>query len=167
MESSGEEHDLGTLKLLLHSLISDNSEAAGMLMADESDDPYGVGMVELATLLLTFHMIKDAGYGRSWAKHGEVGVYNNLMRKVDRMDTLGLIAMIGNKDNVSSAYRIAHIDVLVDLALYCMMWIAYIAKVRPGDFEDWIRDVFCKSSGQPFDKVAKFLGMSNEADTSS
>lgn len=169
MSQDREGQDLGMLKLLLNSLMKDNMDAAELLIKDTSDDPYGVGMVELSALMLTFHMIKDAGYGRSWAKHGEAGVYNNLARKIDRMDTLGLIAMLGNKDNVPQSYRVAHVDALVDLALYCMMWISYISKVRPSDFEFWLMDVFCKASGQSYDVVAGFLGLvqGDEADSPS
>lgn len=144
------------LNELMKRMSMDMPYMKGLLMSDESKSPYGIELLRLASLMLYLHMAKDAGYGRSWSKHGEVGVYENLMRKDDRLEQLSLLIM-SDHDMVERRHRVAFVDVLIDRALYCMMWVSYVAKVRPDDFMAWLEDSWCKSTGVSIEEVAEFV----------
>lgn len=141
---------------MVKTMLGDMPHMRNLLVADRSANPYGVEMVTLAALMQVLHMAKDVGYGRSWSRHGEVGVYQNLVRKDDRLEQLALLTMSGH-DDVTERHRIALVDTLIDRALYCMMWVSYIAGVRPEDFEAWLRDSWCRSTGIDFENVMEFI----------
>lgn len=112
-----------------------------MDMMNSVDQPYGLDLDRLTAVLLFYQQCKDAGYGCSWAKRGELGIYMNLMRKADRMDKLVPLVLSGEHDGV------ALVDTLADMVLYGMMWLSYIAAKRPSDIENWVRSTFCKETG--------------------
>lgn len=158
--------ELADLAVMLDQIQEDMPEFANAFCADASDDPYPVPMAKLSALLLLYHACKDAGYGRSWARRGEGGVYHNVMRKADRfdklaerikvLDTHAKVVMSGH-DLVDQATRIAFIDNLVDTALYCQMWVDWIAAERPEDFDAWLRHVWCRATGVDYDYVKEFV----------
>jgi hypothetical protein len=158
--------DTVDLDELLEQIMNDNPQFERLLGDDQSADPYGIPMVNLASILLTYHMAKDAGYGRSWARRGESGVFHNVMRKGDRMEslfknieTLEKLAKVvmSEHESVSQVIRVARIDNLADLALYCMMWISYIMKTTPDDFTEWMRTRWSEATGIPMDDVESYL----------
>lgn len=129
-----------------------------LLYTDHSGDPYGIPIAKLAALQLVFHNCKDAGYGRSWAKRGEVNAFSNTMRKADRLERLGVIVLSGNDTVVSMAHHVALVDTLLDQSNYDLMWVSFIAKVRPDVFEEWLRSTWCKATGIDYDDIEQFIG---------
>lgn len=146
---------IGTSELdeLLEQTMQKDARLADLLFNDMSEDPYGISMVDLTSLMLVFHMCKDAGYGRSWAKRGHVGVFHNVMRKVDRLDKLAKVSMLSGDSKTSATL----IDTLIDLSLYCMMWTCYLAAKDPHSFNEWIETVWCKATGIQFEDVEYVL----------
>lgn len=128
-----------------------NSDELAALLENPGEDPYGVDLHRLCAVLLTYQQSKEVGYGGSWARRGEVGVYMNLMRKSDRLETLVPLVLSGECDGM------ALVDTLADLINYGMMWISYIGAARPNDLEKWIRDVFCKETGADPEMVTTII----------
>jgi hypothetical protein len=148
------------LDAMLEIIKQDMPSYSSSTLSDESIDPYGVSMDKLAAIVLWLQRVKDAGYGRSWAKRGEMGVFHNVMRKKDRMDTLEKLAqaIMSGHASVGRSTRVAFVATLIDMANYCMMWASYVAKVRPEDFVAWLQDDFCIDVGIELDNVLEFLG---------
>lgn len=160
--------DLEEMRKELKEIITQNPEKASLLMDDMSDDPYGVSMLELASMLLLFQEVKDAGYGRSWAKRGDVGVFHNVMRKKDRYEQLG--AMLEGLEMSSLSgfisgrekYKLSMIDLLADIASYCMMWMSYISRKNPELFKKWVEEYWTPFTGIEYDAVVTALGRMEE-----
>lgn len=93
--------------------------------------------------LMQFHAAREATYGMSFAKRGEIGVWMNLMRKCDRIDNQ-VRAMYSQPDGVPGAPGTALVDTLMDLALYAMKWAAIIKHVRPDDLKKWIEETYMR-----------------------
>jgi len=147
--------------------VSDDMPQFAMTMcADASDDPYPIPMVKLASLLLVYHMHKDSQYGRSWAKRGEAGVYHNVMRKSDRygqladrlekLDGIAKVVMSGHR-LATDEIHLAFVDLLVDISLYCLMWLDWIAAERPEDVERWVEEVWSNVTGIDVAEIMEFL----------
>lgn len=147
------------LDIMLDIIKRDMPQYANLAFRDESSDPYGIPMDRLAAIILWLQQVKDAGYGRSWAKRGEMGVFHNVMRKEDRAEVLAkhAQAIMSGHESVGRPTRVSFIATLVDRVNYCMMWISYIAKVRPEDFIAWLEDDFCIDVGMSVDDVLEFL----------
>lgn len=128
-----------------------NSDDLATILGNDSIDPYGIELYRLAGLLISFQSAKEADYGESWAKRGEIGVYMNLMRKVDRLEMLVPLALSGECDGM------VLVDTLVDMTLYGMMWLSYIAAARPNDIECWIRNIYCRETGASEEEVLMIL----------
>lgn len=143
------------LQELLAEVVEKSPLLKDLLLNDMSDDPYGVSMSRLASIMLAMHAIKDSEYGKSWAKRGEMGVFHNLTRKSDRLEQLAIVSMFGKA--MSRYVRVALVDVLMDCATYCLMWVAYIARIKPDGFKAWLQDVWCKTTEVSFDEVVDFL----------
>lgn len=151
---------MSDLEEMLEIIKRDMPDYANLTLHDGSTDPYGIPMDRLAAIILWLQRIKDAGYGRSWAKRGEMGVFHNVMRKEDRAETLAQYAqaIMSGHPSVGRTTRVGFIATLVDRVNYCMMWLSYIAKVRPEDFVAWLEDDFCIDVDIDVNDVLDFLG---------
>lgn len=91
----------------------------------------GVGHVsEVNTLmkhLHRLHIAKENTYNLSFSHRGLIGIWHNVARKYDVIDTLG------RKD----AYTTVMIDALIDVALYALKLVIAIRKVKPEVFKEW------------------------------
>ena len=118
-------------------------------------------MTKLATLMLTLHSIKDAEYGKSWARHGVAGVFYNMIRKKDRLGKLidkMFVAVMSDHDIVAdSGLCTALFSTLVDDAIYGMMAVCYLAKHKPVEFEAWLRSDWCATTGVGLGDVLQVL----------
>jgi hypothetical protein len=132
---------------LLHDILEDLPAYKSLMASDESDNPYGLDLITLHAIRMILQESKDAGYGKSWAKHGEGGVWLNAARKIDRLRTLALLVLSGS-DKVTDENRISLIDTLIDLSCYIDMWISYIVKIRPDNFKQWLITRWCRSTGE-------------------
>lgn len=145
---------------VLDAISKDMPQFVG-LFEDESDDPYGVSMTKLATLMLALHVVKDAEYGRSWAKHGVAGVFYNMVRKKDRLGKLIdklFVAVMSDRDIVEdSGLCVSLFATLVDDAIYGMMAVCYLAKHKPVEFEAWLRSDWCATTGVGLADVLELL----------
>lgn len=148
------EYHTATLKGLLCKIMNNYPDFAKVIGDDLSEDPYGIDITQLAALLLTFHSVKDAGYGRSWAKRGASGVYQNVLRKADRLETLAVLNLSPERDD---AMGVALVDTIVDLSIYCMMWACYVAKTDKDIFATWMRTEWCVATGIPYEDVEELF----------
>ena len=77
------------------------------------------------------------GYGRSWCKRGEErGILPNIDRKKDRLDVFfedpGAPVKQGEKK----------IDTVADLAMYCVMYLAWLREHHYDDYDTWFGNMF-------------------------
>lgn len=141
---------------LLYDILEDLPAYKNLMASDESDNPYGLDLITLHAIRMILQESKDAGYGRSWAKYGEGGVWLNTARKVDRLRTLALLVLSGS-DKVTGDIKVSLVDTLIDLANYCDMWISYIVKIRPNDFKQWLITRWCRSTGESEEAILETL----------
>ena len=73
---------------------------------------------------------KEATYGSSWCKRGEMDVFFNLARKFDRLENMMLK---GAKDEVGED----KIDTVADLTNYGLLWMTYLLRNNSKAFQDW------------------------------
>jgi hypothetical protein len=108
----------------------------------------------LLTGLLTYHNIQENTYKRSFAKRGEIGVWMNLMRKIDRIDGIAE-SLFEHGDN-----GMLLVDTLIDSAVYSIKWLAVIGKIRPKDLHDWLAGTFCPATNISIAQARKMFGLS-------
>ena len=141
---------------LLHDILEDLPNYKSLMASDESDNPYGLDLITLHAIRMILQESKDAGYGKSWAQHGEAGVWLNTVRKIDRLKTLALLVLSGS-EKVTEDIRVSLVDTLIDLANYVDMWVSYIAKIRPDDFKQWLITRWCRSTGEDEETILETL----------
>ena len=122
------------------------------LLEDMSSNPYGIDLDRLAAVLISFQAAKDAAYGGSWAKRGELGVFINMMRSSDRLARLVPRAVAGEE-----AACVELVDSLVDQVCYGLMWLSLIGKIRPGSIELWLRRAYCTATGSDYESTLALL----------
>lgn len=114
------------------------------------------------TMFNRFHVAREKTYKRSFAKRGEIGIWMNLARKYDRFEALAPQVLLGAGNGVTL------IDTLVDTAMYSLKWLDVISKIRPEDFKEWLRTVYCKDTGMTYKDVVEvypFLKVLEASDT--
>lgn len=78
-----------------------------------------VDWTELREFIIALHRSKDAAYGNSWKKRGElISIAANIARKVDRIDRVAVGAAAG---------REALLDTAVDLLVYAVKYETFLA----------------------------------------
>lgn len=76
------------------------------------------------TVVIALHRQKDASYGNSWKKRGElISIMANIARKVDRLEVIaaGGVASIDEST----------LDTAVDLYVYTLKYLTYLADTHP------------------------------------
>lgn len=79
------------------------------------------------------HEAKEKIYDKSFARRGIVGVWMNVARKYDAIDTLG---------RMNGYFNTTMIDALMDVAVYALKMIVTIHKLRPDVFQEWYEKVY-------------------------
>lgn len=74
---------------------------------------------------------KEQTYGNSWEKRGEMGVFFNVARKFDRVESMTLYEA---KDAVGES----KMDTIGDLAVYSLLWLTYSLRKDPEEFYSWL-----------------------------
>ncbi len=101
-------------------------------LADKLKSESNFAFCFVLALLSKMESVKGRSYGSSWQKRGEVGVLPNLMRKIDRLDTL-LGSPTDAGENLSQT--------LGDAAVYSAKWLLLRAEIDPKEFSDWVLEV--------------------------
>lgn len=84
-----------------------------------SEPKSSVDWVDLRESVIALHRAKDAAYGNSWKKRGElISIAANLARKIDRIDQV-----VGG----AAAGREALLDTAVDLLVYAVKYETFLA----------------------------------------
>ncbi|KKN62957.1 hypothetical protein LCGC14_0506670 [marine sediment metagenome] len=98
----------------------------------------------IANQLITYHCNQEQTYELSFSKRGEIGVWMNLGRKVDRLDPIAknLFSEEGNRHPLL-------VDVLVDMAIYAVKWLAVIYEIRPEDLQNWVATTYATAMHVP------------------
>lgn len=79
----------------------------------------GVAWADVREPVIALHRLKDAAYGNSWKKRGElISIAANLARKIDRIDKV-----VGG----AAAGREALLDTAVDLLVYAVKYETFLA----------------------------------------
>ena len=99
-----------------------------ILGTDHVDDVKHL-MVEVHML----HEAKEAIYDKSFARRGIVGIWMNVARKYDSIDTLG---------RLNSYFTVTMVDALIDVAVYALKMVEAIRKLRPEVFNEWYEKVY-------------------------
>jgi len=156
--------NLDEANAVLTEILSENPDYAKLMLSDESDNPYGIPMTDVASIVLSYQSSKDAGYGRSWAKRGHAGVFHNVMRKADRYDKLAermklleTVSLVFMSETAQTrTVETAFIDLLIDVSAYCMMWLSYLAKTDNA-FMRWLESTYCPETGEDYGRVVRRL----------
>jgi len=120
------------LKAMLDKVLQANPQMSRLI--GKLEDPYGVPLPKLAALLLGLQAVKDAGYGSSWAKRGEFGVFENYFRKTDRLETLALLVMAAESGELPRQIGVGLVAQIADGVNYGLMWLSWLARMRPEAF---------------------------------
>ena len=97
--------------------------------------PDGVNVHQIITPILRLQHDKEAVYGQSWRKYGNMSAFLNTARKWDRIDNIMRNAMENGmnflfSDEAGTAQE-TFLDTVVDLANYSLLWVGYIASEHP------------------------------------
>lgn len=103
------------------------------------------------------HAEKEKTYKRSFARRGIIGVFMNLARKWDRIETFVKADECG----------VEMIDALADMAVYAVKWLDIIRTLYPELFALWVERVIYQDLGMT-EKEAKeiyeaYMRMSEES----
>jgi len=143
------------LKAMLDKVLQANPQMSRLI--GKLEDPYGVPLPKLAALLLGLQAVKDAGYGSSWAKRGEFGVFENYFRKTDRLETLALLVMAAESGELPRQIGVGLVAQIADGVNYGLMWLSWLARMRPEAFRNWLEDDYCADTGLHYVDVNMFL----------
>ena len=99
----------------------------------------------------TLQKAKNETYKDSWKKDGEfLSVFPNVARKYDRLHNIILAHVNEGKPLPTGDASIA--QGVMDLLVYCGLWLTLIEEKRPEEFEQLVNDikqefdnVFCKN----------------------
>lgn len=87
---------------------------------------------QAVALLRRLHVCKATQYLDSWCKRGEPGVYNNVMRKLDRLENI-YQPYADHTATITDWFPLA--DTLADTGVYSIKWLARLKKWHPDAYE--------------------------------
>jgi hypothetical protein len=97
--------------------------------------PDGLSVHKVLTAILNLQHDKEAVYGQSWRKYGNMSAFMNVARKWDRIDNIMRNAMENGMHIIFSeeagTAQETFLDTVVDLASYSLLWVGYIANEHP------------------------------------
>ena len=102
-------------------------------------------LLTILPFLLKLQNRKEAQYGRSWCKKGDVSAFFNIERKYDRVDNImgraledGVKAVLCDNE-LSGTPTETFLDTVVDMGIYSLMWAGFIREER---YEQWERFIY-------------------------
>lgn len=99
-------------------------------------------LLGLLPYILKLQNRKEGKYGRSWCKHGEIGAFENVTRKYDRIENIMLEVMQQGLDLLDTEDledpTETFLDTIIDLGVYSLMWAGLIREKRPNKFEKFV-----------------------------
>lgn len=108
---------------------------------------------QIAHAMLVFHKFREQQYDRSFARRGEVGVFMNLARKFDRIET-----------SINSGFEdITTFDAIADMAIYALKWMDIFCKIHRSIVIRWLEEVYCPTTGKTISEAYEDFGLSNES----
>lgn len=108
---------------------------------------------QLADALYIFHESREQTYKLSFARRGHVGIYMNVMRKCDRVESVAQRFLEEGKDGV------VLVDTMVDMAMYSLKWLDAIKQTDRAVFVEWITTVYCKDTGMRINDAMALFGL--------
>lgn len=97
--------------------------------------PDGINAQKVVTAILNLQHDKEAVYGQSWRKYGQMSAFLNVARKWDRIDNIvqnavenGMSALFSDESGTAQE---TFLDTVVDLASYSLLWVGYLASEHP------------------------------------
>lgn len=96
-----------------------------------------IQFTEVCDLLQTLQLFKGARYGNAYCKRGEVfSIFPNIARKWDRLEKM-MTDYIEGKALPSPEAEETIAETVADLATYSILWMDWIRKNRPKEYEAW------------------------------
>lgn len=104
--------------------------------------PDGLNAHKVVTAILNLQHDKEAVYGQSWRKYGNMSAFLNVARKWDRIDNIMRNAMENGmnilfSDEAGTAQE-TFLDTVVDLASYSLLWVGYLASEHPDMWQKFL-----------------------------
>lgn len=99
-------------------------------------------LLKILPNVLVLQNTKESAYGRSYCKHGDMSIFFNLERKWDRIQNIMEGVMKSGTDtlydsSVSGTPTETILDTLVDLGIYSLLWVGYMAETHPELWENF------------------------------
>ncbi len=107
---------------------------------------------EIIRVLMMYHHKQEETYQLSFSKRGEMGVWMNLARKYDRIDTLSK-RLFEEKGKNSPVL----VDTLIDTVIYALKWLAVIKVLRPEDIQEWMALTYARTMNVSSEKAMDLL----------
>lgn len=102
------------------------------------DDEKDRDFVTITNLLNDLQLYKGRRYGNAWCRHGEfISIFSNLDRKFDRLTNIILQAINEKTPIPEPDSEETIMETVADLATYAILWMTFIKKHRPEEFEAW------------------------------
>lgn len=106
---------------------------------DFNDDTV-LKFMEIASAMDQLQKMKSVHYKDSWRKRGEIGVFMNIARKFDRLQSMVEHAARGfDLDETALPKDEALEETLADLAIYCVKYMALRKEKFPKKYLEWKR----------------------------
>lgn len=104
--------------------------------------PDGINAHKVITPILHLQHDKEAVYGQSWRKYGNISAFMNVARKWDRIDNIMRNAMENGMNTLFSSEaetaQETFLDTVVDLASYTLLWVGYLSQEHPDMWEKFL-----------------------------
>lgn len=99
-------------------------------------------LLKILPNILALQNSKEGVYGRSYCKHGDMSIFFNLERKWDRIQNIMDKVMKSGTDTLydtskSGTSTETILDTLVDLGVYSLLWVGYMAETHPELWENF------------------------------
>ncbi len=101
----------------------------------DDDLMHEVAVHKMMTMAHHLHNAKEEIYNRSFARRGLVGIFMNIARKFDNVETFVM----------KEEYKDFHlVDALFDIAIYSFKMIDTIRRLHPEAYNEWVENVYKK-----------------------
>ncbi len=97
---------------------------------------------EVIEAIFQLQSFKGRRYGNSWCKHGEaISIFGNTSRKYDRIENMMKDFVEQKKPLPKPDSEESVAETVADLATYSILWMTWIKRNRPAEYESWITKI--------------------------
>ena len=104
---------------------------------------------EVTGLMIELQDHKGKTYGNTWCKHGEaISIFGNTSRKYDRIENI-IKNFVDGKPLPPPDSDESVAETVADLAVYCILWMTWIAENRPLEYQSWKEKIIRMTAPKP------------------